>query len=472
MTTSLTQLLPEAVLFAGAVLTLLVGSFLPQQRLWLTRLLALGALGAAGVGAVVAWGAPAEAVFAGTFAVDGATGAARTVIVAATVLVIALGTEELAGRARQSETYVLLLLSALGSAVLAGADDLLVLAVGFLLSSIPLYALVGMERTAVAAEAAMKTYLVGALTGIVLLLGATVLVGVTGTSGYGELAAALPGAPPAATAVGLIAVLGGLMFKIGAVPGHFWVPDATQGASTTVGAFLTTVPKIGAVVAAYRLVDLAPPPADIGLFVAVLAAVTMTLGNLAAFAQTDPRRLLGWSTVSQAGYVLLPVAVAGRTDLAAPSMLIYLAGYALSNLTGFAVVAACPGRRDLASYLGLARTRPWLAGALLVSLLSLVGTPPTAVFAGKLSTFAAAWDGDLAWLVVLAALNSVASLFYYLRWLAPVFRSPGRTGRQPATPAAQQRWSAATAVTAGAGVLALGIAAPLLWAALEGPLVR
>ena len=467
-----TYLLPEAILFAGAVLTLLTGSFLPQRRLGLTRVLTVIVLVAAGLTAAVAWADPAGPVFAGTFAADGPTGAARVIIIGATILVVTLGTPELTGRARQAETYVLLLLSALGSVVLAGANDLLVLAVGFLLSSVPLYALVGMERTALAAEGALKTYLIGALTGILLLLGATVLFGVAGTTGYGELAAALPEAPVAAVTLGLIAVLGGLTFKMGAVPGHFWVPDAAQGASTTVAAFLTTVPKIGAVIAAYRLVDLAPVSADAGLFVALLAAVTMTLGNLAAFAQTDPRRLLGWSTVSQAGYLLLPVAVAGRSDLAIPSMLLYLAGYALSNLTGFAVVAASPGRSDLSAYRGLAGSRPWVAGALLVALLSLVGTPPTAVFAGKLTTFAAAWDGGLAWLVVIAALNTVASLFYYLRWLAPAFRTAESTGLEQTGPATRDGWAGATAVAGGAAVLVLGLAAPFLWTVLEGQLAR
>ncbi|WP_220035264.1 NADH-quinone oxidoreductase subunit N [Georgenia satyanarayanai] len=472
MNMSPTHLLPEAILFAGAVLTLLVGSFLPQHRLWLTRLLALLILTAASLAAAVAWATPAEAVFAATFAADGPTSAARVIITVATIAVITLGKDEITGRARESETHVLLLLAALGSTVLAGANDLLVLAVGFLLSSIPLYALVGMERTALAAEGALKTYLIGALMGIALLLGATVLFGVAGTTGYGELAAALPQAPAAAVTLGLVAVLGGLTFKMGAVPGHFWISDAAQGSSTTVAAFLTTVPKIGAVMAAYRLVDLAPDSVNAGLFIALLAAVTMTLGNLAAFTQTDPRRLLGWSTVSQAGYLLLPVAVAGRSDLALPSMLLYLAGYAVSNLSGFAVIAASPGRPNLSTYRGLAASRPWVAGALLVALLSLVGTPPTAVFAGKLTTFTAAWDGGLAWLVIIAAVNTVASLFYYLRWLAPAFRPAQDTGPGEARSAAPARWAGATAVATASAVLALGLAAPLLWTVLDGQLAR
>ncbi len=154
----------------------------------------------------------------------------------------------------------------------------------------------------------------------------------------------------------------------------------------------------------------------------MLAVASMTLGNLAAFAQDDPRRLLGWSTVSQVGYLLVPVAVAGRSDLALPSMLLYLGGYAVTNLAAFAVTAALPGVRDLSGYAGLIRARPGLAVALVVALLGLVGTPPTVVFVGKLTTATAGWDGGMPWLTVAVLANSLASLFYYLRWIAPTLR--------------------------------------------------
>lgn len=461
-------LLPEAALIVGAVLTLLSGSFLPRRRLWITRVLAAVALLAGAGATLAAWSDPAGAVYGDTFLVDVPTNVARLVIITATLLVIALGADELADDPRQAETCVLLLLSALGGLVLAGAADLAVLAVGFLLSSIPLYGLIGMRRTPRAAEAALKAYLLGALMGIMLLGGATVLFGVGGSTGYSDLATALPHAPTAAVGLGVVAVVGGLTFKIGAVPGHFWVPDAAQGATTTVAAFLTTVPKIAALLAAYRLVELTAGVVDTALLVGILAAMTMTLGNLAAFQQHDPRRLLGWSTVSQAGYLLLPVAAAGRSTIALPALLIYLGGYMLSNLAAFAVVAAEPDRADLAGYRGLARARPWLAAALLVGLLSLVGTPPTAVFAGKLAAFTAAWDGGQAWLVVIAAANTVASLFYYLRWIAPAFRTdPSARGPahypHPTRARSPRRWATTTALVAAAGALTLGIAGALAW---------
>lgn len=458
-------LLPEIFLLVGAMLALVGGSFLPRERQWVARLLAVGALLAVVLATAVGLAGEVRTVFDGTYAVDTGTGVARLVVAAATLLVIGLGVDELDGHRQESETYALLLLSAAGSVVLAGANDLLVLSVGFLLASIPLYAIVGQSRSPRAAEAAMKTYLLGALFGITMLLGVTVLYGVAGTTSYDELAERLDGAPVAAVALGVVAVIAGLMFKAGGVPAHFWVPDAAQGAGTTAAAFLTTVPKVGAIVAAYRLVEALPGTVDAPLLIAVFAVASMTLGNLAAYFQDDPQRLLGWSTVSQVGYLLVPVAVAGRSDLALPSMLLYLAAYAVTNLAVFAVVAALPDRRTLSSYAGLAAERPWLAGALLVGLLGLVGTPPTAVFAGKLTTATAAWDGGEAWLAVVVVVNTLVSLFYYLRWVAPVYRESVGGERFAPRP-----WATGAAVVAAVASLLLGVGAGVVWPVLDGPL--
>ncbi|MGB7817724.1 MAG: NADH-quinone oxidoreductase subunit N, partial [Ornithinibacter sp.] len=418
------------------------------------------------VAAIAGAGAGGTA-FEGAFAVDVATTTARVLASLATLLVLGLAADEVSGDDRESETYALLLFATAGTLVLAGARDLLVLAVGFLLASIPLYALVGLGRTARAAEAALKTYLLGALFGIFMLLGVTLLYGVGGTTAYPELRPALVGAPTAVVAVGFVGVLAGLAFKAGSVPAHFWVPDAAQGSTALTAAFVTTVPKIGAVVAAYRLVLALPDTLAWGLLVGVLAVASMTLGNLAAFAQDDPRRLLGWSTVSQVGYLLVPVAVAGRSDLALPSMLLYLGGYAVTNLAAFAVTAALPGVRDLSGYAGLIRARPGLAVALVVALLGLVGTPPTVVFVGKLTTATAGWDGGMPWLTVAVLANSLASLFYYLRWIAPTLR---RDTPAPAL-ASSAPWSARVALSASAASVLLGVLAGPLWGALGGTLL-
>ncbi len=417
--------------------------------------------------AALAGASPAGTAFEGAFVIDVGTSTVRVVASLATLLVLALAADEVSGSDRESETYSLLLLATTGVLVLAGARDLLVLAVGFLLASIPLYALVGLGRTARAAEAALKTYLVGALFGILMLLGVTLLFGVAGTTAYPELAAGLAGAPTAVVAAGFVGVLAGLAFKAGSVPAHFWVPDAAQGSTGLAAAFVTTVPKVGAVVAVFRLVVALPDTLAWGMLVGALAVASMTLGNLAAFGQDDPRRLLGWSTVSQVGYLLVPVAVAGRTDLALPSMLVFLAGYAVTNIAAFAVTSALPDVRDVSGYAGLVRAHPGLAVALVVALLGLVGTPPTAVFVGKLTTVTAAWDGGMVWLTVAVLVNTLASLFYYLRWVAPALR------RSPPTAelAHPRPWSTWTAVLAAAASVALGLLAGPLWSVLDGSLL-
>ncbi|MET3206394.1 UNVERIFIED_ORG: NADH-quinone oxidoreductase subunit N [Arthrobacter sp. UYEF13] len=469
-------LLPELFLLAGAVLALLAGSFTARERQWISRVIAVVAVSASAVAAGVAFAAVASAagpvaesmsVYDGSYILDGGTAAGRLVVALSALLVISLGVDELRGTARESETYVLILLASLGAVVLAGAADLLVLAVGFLLASIPLYALIGIGGTKAGAEAALKTYLLGALFGILLLLGVTVLYAVSGTTSYAGLRGALAAAAPAVVGVGLVGVLAGLMFKAGAVPGHFWVPDAAEGSGTAVAAFATTVPKIGGFLAAYRLLEMMPGTVRWPLLIALLSVLTMTLGNLAAYTQSNPRRLLGWSTVSQAGYLLMPVAVAGSVPLALPSLVVFLAGYAVTNLAAFAVIAAYPDRTELRAYEGLAAARPWHAVALVVALLSLVGTPPTAVFLGKLTVFTAAWDGGFWWLTLAAAVNTVISLFYYLRWLAPAFRaaSPDSPGAGEFSP---RPWAGRTAVAGAVLVLVAGVGAGLAWAALGG----
>lgn len=415
-------LLPEAVLLAAAVAVLLGGSFLPRQRQVVTRRFGLGALVVcAAAGAAGLTGAP-EAVFGASYTVDAATAVVRVTAPLATLVVILIGRREFVGSARESESYALLLLACLGTMVLGGATDLLVLVTGYLLASIPLYALIGVSRSGPAAEATLKTYLIGALFGVLLMAGVTVLTGTAGTSSYRELTAALGDAPAAAVAGGVVAILIGLTFKAGAVPGHFWIPDASQAAGPAVAGFVTTVPKLGALIALARLAAVLPGTVDVPLLIAILAVASMTVGNLAALTQLNVRRLLGWSTVSQVGYLLLPVAVTTASDGARTALLIYLACYAATNLALFAVVACFPEREELGDWGGVARAHPWVTASLIVAALSLAGTPPTAVFIGKLAAFTVAWDGAMAWLVVVAAANSVLSLFYYLRLIRPPFR--------------------------------------------------
>ncbi|GAT07987.1 NADH dehydrogenase [Mycolicibacterium novocastrense] len=455
-------MLPEILVFGGALVVLIGGSFLPRRRLWWTRVTAGAALAGAAIVAVVQLMGTDSTAFDATFSVDTATGVARIIAALGALLVVIVAGEEIGGSARESETYALLLCSTAGVLVLAGADDLLVLATGYLLAGIPLYALIGMVRSPRGAEAAMKAYLLGALSGILLLLGITVLYGITGATRYDDLAARLTDGPTAIIAAGLVSVLTGLMFEAGGVPAHFWIPDAAQGANGSTAMFLTTIPKIGALIALYRLATVLPDTVAWPLVVALFAVASMTLGNLAAFWQHDPRRLLGWSTVSQVGYLLVPVAVVGRSDLALPSLLFYLAGYTATNIAAFAVTTALPERREIGDYRGTARTHPWLAGALVVALLGLLGTPPAAVFVGKLTTASAAWDGGAAWLAVAVFINTLISLFYYLRWIVPTF-TPAPAGLPSTDAPSARRWPTGVAVVTSGVSVAFGIAAGIIW---------
>ncbi len=460
-------LLPELLLAAGATLGLLLGLFLPRGRQWLVQVLAAGACVAALVAAIAAAGTT-EVVYGGSYAIDVGLATGRIVVLLATLLVLGISAATVRAHARETEYYVLVLLAALGTIVLAGASDLMLLFAAYLLASVPLYALAGFAKDASGTEASLKYYLLGAYLGVLMLVGVTVLYGVGRATAYGELAPNLAAAPGGAVAVGVVALLAGLLFKIGGVPGHFWVPDVTEGSSVPVAAFVTTVPKVGGLIALYRLAAEVLPAAafDWRALLAVLAAASMTLGNLAAFFQESVRRLLAYSTISQVGYVLLAAVVADRAELATRSLLFYTGAYALTNLGAFAVVAALPQARTLADYAGLARARPLLAVALVVCLLGLVGTPPTAVFFGKLGVFAAAVDGGYAWLAVLAVVNTVASLFYYLRWIArAVGEGPGRHEGGG--------WAAATAYGIAGATLLLGVGSGLALDLLSsGTLIR
>jgi NADH-quinone oxidoreductase subunit N len=410
------DLLPELLILLGAVIGLLVGLFVPRRRQRVVAWICALALVAAMVATGYAMTKPDLMAFE-AFAVDLPTNVTRLVVAGMTLLTVVLGAGRLRDHSRESEWYVLVLLAALGTIVLAGAGDLLVFVAGYLLASIPAYALAGFGKDSPGTEAALKYYLMGAFLGVVMLAGVTLQYGLSGTTIYTSASGV-----PAAAGVAVLLLLAGVLFKVGAVPAHFWVPDATQGSSTPVAAFITTVPKIGAFIGLFRLAT----EVFAGTWrpvLAVIAVATMTLGNLAAFYQDNVRRLLAYSTISQAGYLLLPVVVAGQADLAQPALLFYVAAYAITNLGAFAVVVAT-GADSLADYNGLGRRSPLLASALLVCLLGLIGTPPTGVFVAKLLTFAAAWDGGYAWLAVVAVVNTVASVFYYLRWIVPLFQ-PG-----------------------------------------------
>ncbi|MFD5971010.1 NADH-quinone oxidoreductase subunit N [Streptomyces sp. NPDC060311] len=473
MNENLAALVPELALLGAAVVGLLAGSWLPRRRQWLVAVLAAVACATGLAATAVTMATDGEqTVFSAAFAVDTATDVGRLVVLAALLLIIGMSVETVRNHPRETEYWVLLLMTGAGTLALVGANDLLMLFAAYLLTSVPAYALAGFAKDALGTEAALKYYLMGALLGITMLAGIALLYAAGHTTHYGRLATTLPSAPYGLVAVGLVGVLAGLLFKVGGVPAHFWVPDVTDGAPAPVAAYVTTLPKVGGLIAGYRLLHQALADSDVNtsLLLAILAAVTMTLGNLAAFFQTSVKRLLAYSTISQVGYLLMALAVTTRSDAAQRSLLVYLAAYAVTNLGAFAVVTALPRARTLDDYRGLARHRPDLTAVLVVCLLGLVGTPPTGVFLGKLEIFSATIDGGYTWLAALAVANTVASLFYYLRWIGPLFLP---TGTEPAgTPTLSARWPTATAYCAAVLSLALGVAGQAVLTVAEGPLLR
>ncbi|MFV2039699.1 MAG: NADH-quinone oxidoreductase subunit N, partial [Acidimicrobiales bacterium] len=231
-----------------------------------------------------------------------------------------------------------------------------------------------------------------------------------------------------------------------------------------VAAFVLVAGKVGALIVLMRLATVLPESA-VGWrpLVAVIAALTMTLGNLAALWQDDVRRMLGWSSVSQTGYGLLAVVAVGRSDLAVPSMLFFLAAYAMGNVAAFGVIIKFRGLTDRESFRGLGPTHPWLMGALVVSFLSFVGIPPLGGFAAKLLLMGAVIDSGYAWLAVLTVLNSVISLFYYPRVMGPAYFD---TATQPRPlMGSLVSWAVATATIA---VVAIGVVAQPLASAWQG----
>lgn len=449
------DVLPEIVILSGAVVVLVFALFAPRRRQAWAAALAAATLVSAIFATVLLSVQPARGhTFFGTYAVDDAALFAKVVVAVIAIVVIALSGDWFRDDPRHGEYYTLVLLSALGAIMMAGATDLMELVLGMLLSSTTGYVLAAYHRTSRrAAEAALKYYLLGALTNAALVFGAALLFGLGGTTTFSGLTASLSSADPLALVVATTLVVIGIAFKIGAIPAHAWVPDVADGAPAPVAAFVLSAPKVGALIALARLVLVLPDP-DAGWrpVVAVLAALTMTLGNVAALWQEDVRRLLGWSAVSQTGYGMMGVVAVGRSPLAMPSLLYFLLAYALATLAAFGVVVALRGRAERSSYAGLARTQPWLAATLVVSFLSYVGVPPFAGFAAKLALFGAAMDAGYAWLALLAVVNSVVSLAYYARVLGPAYFRPTATDAPILSAAAR-----VTAAACAAAVIVMGL---------------
>lgn len=417
------DILPEVALLLGSVVVLLFAVLTPRRyQSWAGGLAAATVLVAIGLTTRRLVAGEVRFLFEGSYAIDRLTDWGALLVLVTTLAVIGLSDRWFRTDDRQGEYHLLLLLSSLGVVLLIGATDLIQLVLSLLLSAVTGYVLSAFHRgSPLATEAGMKYFLLGAVANTSLLLGIAVLFGVTAATSYPMLAAGLqPNGPLIVVGVALVVLA--LIFKLGAFPLHSWVPDVARGAPAPTAVFITTAPKVGGLIALARFVTVVPEEVvDWRLVIAVLSAVTMLVGNLSALWQEDLRRMLGWSSVAHAGNGTMAIVALGLSDLAVPSLLYFLAAYVFGGVGSFGVVVALRGRTAREDYRGLARRRPVLAGALTVSLLSLLGVPPLAGFGAKLFVFTAATEAGFGWLTVLAVVNTVISVYYYTRFITPLY---------------------------------------------------
>lgn len=333
---------------------------------------------------------------------------------------------------RRGEFHVLIMLSAVGMMLMAAGTELITLYVALELSTLPLVALAAFGGDRRSSEAGLKYLVLGAIASAVLLYGMTLTFGFTGSTNLEAIAVAVGNVADGTDvfgipllAVGIILMVAGFGFKIAAVPFQGWVPDVYEGSPLPVTAFLSVASKAAGFAVIMRVFFTAFESLEVdwALLFAVLAAASMTIGNLVAIAQTNVKRMLAYSTIAHAGYMLVGLAaVASRTvdgvSIGSETLLFYLGAYAVTNLAAFFAIMAIMERTRselIESFAGMSQRAPWLALALSIALLSLTGIPPTVGFMAKLFVFGAAIKADLAWLVALGAVNSVISAYFYLR---------------------------------------------------------
>ena len=467
----LSALRPELWLLAGLVAALLADLAFGRRARTFVGVLCLLAAGGALWTAVGSFGARLSDTATetpwrvmGLLVHDGLADFFRVLIISATGVVVlhALVFRELRDEHR-GEFQGPLLATALGGCLLVSTDHLLMLLLGMEMLSLPSYLLAGWQKKERrSSEAALKYLVYGALASGLMVFGFSLLYGLSGSLWMSDVAVSVVqnweiGDAWRNTSVvfAMVLVFAGLGFKIAAFPFHFWAPDVYEGAPTPVTTFLAVASKAAGFGLLVRFVDgvfLSTTAisgdwvARVSQLIALLAAVTMTYGNITAVLQRNVKRLLAYSSISHAGYLLMGVAVMTRlarggaegysTDAGVHALLFYLVTYYLATLGAFACAMALANRfgaEDTDDYNGLGWSAPWIAGAFVVSLASLTGLPPTAGFMGKLLLFRAALDTDLAWLAVVAALNSVVALFYYFKLARALFlRQAVAGGEEPA----------------------------------------
>lgn len=422
---------PELVILGLALLVMLLEPFLPERYREVNFYLTVFGLAAAAFSSLWLWNR-AGVNFDGMALSDNFAVFFRLVFIAGTLLTVLVSKNYLSSeRFANGEYYSLLLFSTLGMMFMAGTLDLMVIFLGLEVMSIPLYILAGFRKTdARSNEAGMKYFLIGAFASSFFLYGIALLYGATGSTNLQEIYNQLPnlqGRGDFLVYAGAALLAIGFGFKVAAVPFHMWAPDVYEGAPTAVTAFMSAGPKAAGFAALLRTFALFLGDYKEGMEAVfwILAVLTMTVGNVFALVQPNIKRMLAYSSIAHAGYILVAV-VAGGPD-GVSSALFYLLAYTVMNIGAFAVVLAVEakeGSNQIGDYRGLSNRHPYLAAAMTIFMLSLTGIPPTAGFVGKLYIFSAAISANQIPLVVIAVLNSLISVYYYLGVVVAMYMHP------------------------------------------------
>jgi NADH-quinone oxidoreductase subunit N len=428
---------PLIALFGGAIVVLLVGltngSAVGARSRWvreqLVPTLALVALGAALGLTIWRWNTP-ESVVSGALRIDRLSLVLNLILVGGGMATVLLAWRSRAAReAAHGELHAMLLTTIGGMALLAAAQNTVALFLGLELLSIPLYVLCATEmRNEHSLEAGLKYLIVGSVGSATLLYGLALLYGATGSTDFGAIGSAISADSLSSNAMlltGIALCVGGLAFKASVAPFHQWTPDVYEGAPTPITAFMAVATKVAALGVLLRLFDVALIEAQ-GSWspaLAALATITILVGNVGALGQSSLKRMLAYSSVAQAGYMLAGVVVS--TQLGAQATVFYLAVYLPMNMAAFAVIVARERETDLGDNIqamaGLGRERPWLAWPMTISMLALAGIPATAGFIGKFYLIDAAVSGGYTWLGVVIVIGSMISLGYYLPVIATMW---------------------------------------------------
>ena len=446
---------PIIALTAGLVVVLLVGTFSDRRQRVVVSIFGFATLAAAAGLCIWQLGESKDLV-SGALRLDDLGLSASLIAIAAAIFCIPLSWREQAfdkplGPSGHGEFQALLICSVLGMTLIAQAQNLIVFFVALELLSIPLYVLCGAAlRREASLESGLKYLVIGSLGSATLLYGLAFIYGASGSTDFAAISTAVGSSAldDPLLLIGIALSATGLAFKLSIAPFHQWTPDVYEGAPTPVTAFMAVATKAAVFCVTVRFFEVALGPAvdDWQPALAALAAVSIVVGNVGALGQSSLKRLLGYSGVAQAGYMLVAVVAANEAGINA--LIFYLAGYAFMNLAAFAVITIrereTPFGDDIRSVEGLGKERPALATALTVAMLALAGLPGTVGFIGKLFLIEAAADADYTWLGVMIAVGTMISLAYYLRviaavWMRDVPHAAGRGRRCPRSPGPRKR---------------------------------